>query len=76
MSQELPVKAEMRGFFKEFEQGNLKIAEAPTPEVTLSVIYYKLQLDEQDVLEIDVLNNIYRIEGNDILQNYKINIGG
>jgi len=76
VSQELPVKAEMRGFFKEFEQGNLKIAEAPTPEATLSVIYYKLQLDDQDVLEIDVINNIYRINGSDILQNYKINIGG
>jgi len=76
VSQELPIKAELRGIFKEFEQGNLKIAEAPTPEATLSVMYYKLQVDFQDVLEIDVINNIYRVNGMDILQNYRINIGG
>jgi hypothetical protein len=40
------------------------------------VIYYKLEVDEQEIVEVDVLNNIYKVSGDDVLQNYKINIGG
>jgi hypothetical protein len=73
---EKPVKAEMRGFFKEFDSGKFKKADNTEAEATLSVIYYKLEIDEQEIVEVDVLNNIYKVSGNDILQNYKINIGG
>jgi hypothetical protein len=73
---ELPVKAEMRGFFKEFDSGKFKKADNTEAEATLSVIYYKLEVDEQEIVEVDVINNIYKVAGNDILQQYKINIGG
>jgi hypothetical protein len=73
---ELPVKAEFKGFFKEFDSGKFKKADNTEAEATLSVIYYKLEVDEQEIVEVDVLNNIYKVSGDDVLQNYKINIGG
>jgi len=74
--EELPLKAEMRGFFKEFDSGKVKRADNSEAEATLSVIYYKLNVDAMDVLEVDVMNNIYNVNGVDKLQNYRINIGG
>ncbi|MFN4149235.1 MAG: phage major tail tube protein [Rhodocyclaceae bacterium] len=38
--------------------------------------YMKLTVDGQDVTEIDVLENIYKAGGVDLLAQYKANIGG
>jgi len=73
---ELPVKAELRGFFREFDTGKLKRADASEMEATMSVYYYRLEIDGQEVLEIDVFNNIYKVNGEDKLLAYKVNIGG
>ena len=72
----MPVKAEIRGFFKEFDSGKFKARDAAEAEATISVLYYKLEVDGKDVVEVDVMNNIYKVEGQDILQAYKANIGG
>lgn len=42
----------------------------------MSVIYYKLEVDGQEIIEIDVLNNIYKIKGEDKLRDYTQAIGG
>ena len=73
---EVPLKVTLKGFFKESETGSFKHQESAEAEATMSVFYYKLEVDNKDVLEVDVLNNIYKVEGNDILQKYKQNIGG
>jgi hypothetical protein len=73
---EKPIKAELRGFFKEFDSGKFKKADNTEAEATMSVFYYKLEVDGEEILEIDVLNNIYKVNGNDVLQNYRINLGG
>ena len=76
VAREVPVKAEIRGFFKEFDSGKFKAREAAEAEATISVLYYKLEVDGKEVVEVDVMNNIYKVEGRDILQAYKANIGG
>ena len=76
MAREVPVKAEIKGFFKEFDTGKIKGRESAEAEATISVIYYKLEVDNKEVVEVDVMNNIYKVEGNDVLQAYKTNIGG
>lgn len=76
VSQELPIKAEIKGFFKEFDSGKLKKADASEAEATMSVHYYKLEIDGQDVVEVDVINNIYKVYGDDKLQTFKANLGG
>jgi len=76
VAREVPVKAEIRGFFKEFDSGKVKGRESAEAEAIISVIYYKLEVDNKEVVEVDVMNNIYKVEGKDILQTYKANIGG
>jgi P2 family phage contractile tail tube protein len=71
-----PLRAELRGFFKESDSGKLKKADSAEAEATMSVIYYKLEVDGQEIIEIDVLNNIYKIKGEDKLRDYTQAIGG
>lgn len=76
VSKTAPLKAELRGFFKEFDTAKLKRADSAEAEATLSVIYYKLEVDGQDIVEVDTFNNIYKVKGKDILQDYRSAIGG
>ena len=76
VSKTAPLKAELRGFFKEFDTAKLKRADSAEAEATLSVIYYKLEVDGEEIVEVDTFNNIYRVKGKDILQDYRSAIGG
>lgn len=76
VSKTAPLKAELRGFLKEFDTAKLKRADSAEAEATLSVIYYKLEVDGQEIVEVDTFNNIYRVKGKDILQDYRSAIGG
>ena len=76
VSSEVPLKAELRGFFKESDTGNIKGRAGAEGEATMSVIYYKLEIDGEEILEIDVFNNIYKVLREDKLSDFKSNIGG
>jgi P2 family phage contractile tail tube protein len=76
VSKTASLKAELRGFFKEFDTAKMKRADSAEAEATLSVIYYKLEVDGQEVVEVDTFNNIYKVKGKDILQDYRSAIGG
>lgn len=54
------------GTFKQHEN-----AEFPTG---FSCYYIKQQIDGQDVLELDVLANIFKVNGEDVLANYRANV--
>ena len=41
----------------------------------MSVTYAKLVVNGQDIFEIDVLENIYKVGSKDILSNFRRNIG-
>lgn len=71
-----PLKAELRGFFKEWDSAKLKKADSAEAEANMSVIYYKLEIDGQEIVEIDTLNNIYKVRGKDLLREYTNAIGG
>jgi P2 family phage contractile tail tube protein len=71
-----PLKAEMKGFFKEWDTAKFKKSDSAEAEATLSVIYYKLEVDDVEIVEIDTLNNIYKIKGEDKLIDYRSSIGG
>jgi uncharacterized protein len=45
-------------------------------ETKLNVTYYKLEIDGEAIAEIDVLANIFKVGGVDLLAKYKRNIGG
>lgn len=73
---EVPAVAYVSGTFKEFPLGNLKPQENAEYETTMSVNYAKLVVDGDEIFEIDVLENIYKVDGVDVLSTYRINIGG
>ena len=55
------------GTFKQHDN-----AEFPT---SCAVYYIKQVLDGQDILEFDALSNIYKVNGEDMLANYRANLG-
>lgn len=73
---EVPAIAYVSGTFKEFPLGNFKPQENAEYETTMSVNYAKLVVDGDEIFEIDVLQNIYKVDGVDVLSTYRINIGG
>jgi len=72
---EVPAVAYLSGTFKEFPLGNLKPQENAEYETTMSVNYAKLVVAGEEIFEIDVLENIYKVDGIDILAVYRANIG-
>lgn len=61
---------------KNFPGANFKQHDNVEMESTLGVTYYKLVIDGQNIVEIDVLANIYKVNGVDMLSTYRANIGG
>jgi hypothetical protein len=72
---EVPAVAYLIGTFKEFPLGNFKPQDNAEYETTMSVNYAKLIVGGEEIFEIDVLENIYKVEGVDILETYRNNIG-
>ena len=74
-TEEVPAVAFLTGTFKEFPMGNIKPQDNAEYETQMSVTYAKLVVNRQDIFEIDVLQNIYKVGGIDMLANFKRNIG-
>ena len=73
---EVPAVAYISGTFKEFPLGTIKPGDNAEYETSMSVTYAKLVVNGEEIFEIDVLENIYKVGGLDILSMYKSNIGG
>lgn len=68
------VRAMMVGRIKEQAAGTLKAGEGDV-ETTFAVDYFKKVVDGKDVLEIDIPNYIYRIDGEDIYADVRTALG-
>lgn len=73
---EVPVVMTIQGTFKDFPLGNYKQHENAELETNLSVTYAKMVIAGAEIFEIDVLANIYKVDGEDLLATYRANIGG
>lgn len=74
--QEVAAVAYLSGTFKEFPLGNIKAGDNAEYETTMSVNYAKLTAGGEELFEIDILENIYKVGGIDVLAEYRANIGG
>lgn len=61
------IRIAMRGIAKKIEMGKLKRGEATDTKVTLELIYVACYLDDQEVIMLDKLNNVYRVDGTDAM---------
>ena len=58
----------MRGTVKEITPGTVKSGGRMESSVTMTLSYYKIALDGETVLEIDKLNNVFVVNGDDVLK--------
>lgn len=61
--------------YKGFPMGNFKQHDNVELESSLSVYYCRLEINGEEITEIDVLANIYKVAGEDILAQYRNNLG-
>jgi hypothetical protein len=70
-----PLVIDVRGRWTKSQLGTLKPQEAAEYEDELTVDYVKVKLDGQELVEIDVLNNIWKVNGEDLLAEFRTNLG-
>ena len=73
---ETAVMVSLTAAFKDFPLGSFKQHEAVSPESNLAVHYAKMEIGGQEIFELDVMENIYKVAGADVLARYRFNIGG
>ena len=75
ITEEKPIVMYIRGYSKTLPGGSFKAKEDTELESTVSVQYYKLEIDGEEIVEIDVINNIYKVGGEDLLAERRQNLG-
>lgn len=65
------VRVVVRGRSNKFTPGKLKAGNPMDTSITLSILYILIELDGVSVLELDKLNEVFKINGNDILAKIK-----
>lgn len=71
----LKVEVSVTGRFKEMDMGEFKQGDSSTSKHSMSNTYYKLSIDGEDVIEIDIINMIYKVKGTDLLEQARQAIG-
>lgn len=72
---EQPLVIHMTATFKDFPTGAFKQHDNVELESNLNVTYCKVVLNGVEITEIDVLANIHKVNGVDILAQYRANLG-
>jgi P2 family phage contractile tail tube protein len=75
LTKEAPVVIYMKGLPTKHTSGTHKSKEDTEVEDTISVTYLKIEIDGEEIIELDVLNNIYKIGGEDQLAQRRENLG-
>ncbi len=74
-TEEVPVVCHLTAAYKDFPMGNFKQHDNVEVESNLTVYYCKLEINGETIMEIDVLANIFKVDGDDMLANYRANLG-
>lgn len=69
------VEIVVRGRHKEFDGGDSKQGEDTETKISTQCTYYKLTMNGKELIEIDVINMIEKVNGVDRLEQHRRNIG-
>lgn len=69
------VEVVLRGRQKEIDTGEAKQGEVSTSKLPLVCTYYKLTINGSETVEIDTVNLIEKVNGVDMLEEHRKNIG-
>jgi len=72
---EVPVVVHLIGTPKQIPGGSFKQNDNVELETTLNVTYIKKVVNGIETLEYDVINNIFKVDGKDLLKKYRQNLG-
>ena len=73
--EDVPVVIYMKGTPTKHQGGGYKPQEATEFETSFSLFYYKEEADGEEIIEVDAMNNIYKVDGEDLLAEYRQNLG-
>ena len=71
----VPVEIQTRRRFTEMDPGTSKTGDDTSHKYTLKNTYYKLTINGEEIIEVDVLNMIYKVGGVDMMEKHRANIG-
>ncbi|MGI6027893.1 MAG: phage major tail tube protein [Candidatus Heteroscillospira sp.] len=66
-----PMRVVVRGRSGKFSAGKVKAGSPMDTKATLTVLYILIELDGKTVLELDKLNEVYKVNGVDVLAKIK-----
>ncbi|MBO9710683.1 MAG: phage major tail tube protein [Caulobacter sp.] len=69
------VEITVRGQHEEIDAGNQKVGDEGSTKIKTACSYYKLTVDNVDVIEIDILNSVFVAFGEDVYANIRQAIG-
>ena len=69
------VEVVVRGRHEEIDFGDAESGEDTEHSITTTCSYYKLTVDGEVIFEIDLLNFVYIVDGNDMLAEHRAAIG-
>lgn len=72
---QVPVVAHLTGTFKNFPFGQFKHLDPAEFETEMAVTSAKLVVDGKTIYELDVLNNVWKVDGEDLLAAFNKNLG-
>lgn len=75
LATEVPVKVALRARFKKTPLGAIVSQASTELEQELSVTYAKLTVGGIDRVEVDVIDNVWTVDGVDIREQYRKNLG-
>lgn len=61
----------VRGRCKKFSPGKVKFGSAMDTKITLTILYIMIELDGEQLVELDKLNEVFKIRGEDIIAKIK-----
>lgn len=74
--EELPMVTYLTAMFKKNPMGTFKQHDPAEFASSFSATYIKQVINGREVLELDYMANIFRVNGEDVLATYRSNIGG
>ena len=69
------VEIVQRGRIKELDGGTLKTGDNSQQKATMVNTYYKVTVDGEELVEIDLINMIWRVGGEDLMEEHRKAIG-
>lgn len=69
------VEIMVRGRHTEIDGGNAKVGEKTETSIKSALTYYKLTVDGKELIEIDLINTVFKVEGNDRYAKHRAAVG-